>query len=598
MTTLTPPLEHDLRLARTRPPARLRTGALETPQPEPAAAPEASHPHLGAGLATGPSLLCADDATRRRMLDMERHLRPARVALFAVLAGTLLALGPWIGWWPIAPLAAAAAGFQLSDRLASRSSRPEYYVMAAWAFAQLMIGVSIVFSGGPMSLFVPWLAIPAATLGARFNNRGLIAGVIWTAAIMVAATVGVNAGPIEAEPQRLVVPLTVLAGVTLLTTALMKSDIKYRAAAVLDPLTGLFNRQALALRAPELLEQARVTETPIAVLIGDLDRFKDVNDRHGHLVGDTVLREIAQTLRTTLRTFDYIYRYGGEEFVILLPGNDEADATAAAERLRIAVADSHPAGLDMTMSFGVGISDMRDTELDEMLIAADRALYRAKDEGRNRVSVGHAAETIQLESPDASPAARAADSATGALDGAASPARAFAAARKLFVTGRRVDMQALATELSVSRTTLESWCGRREELLGEVLASLADDIWRQADADHRNASGVERILAIHRQFVGSLVNAHALQVFLREETHTALQVLTSSSGYVQPLVVRRTHDLLSEEQEAGNFTPHADLRSLAYAIVRLTEGFLYNDAVLATEPQIERASRVLALLLD
>ena len=555
MTTLTPPLEHDLRLARARPAARQRARPAEVPEPAAPVAHAGSHEHVSSGLAIGPSLLCADDATRRRMLDMERHLRPARVALFAVLAGTLLALGPWIGWWPIAPLAAAAAGFQLADRMVSRSSRPEYYVMAAWAFAQLMIGVSIVFSGGPNSLFVPWLAIPAATLGARFNNRGLIAGVIWTAAIMVAATVGVNAGPIAAEPQRLVVPLTVLAGVTLLTTALMKSDIKYRAQAVLDPLTGLFNRQALALRAAELLEQSRVTETPIAVLIGDLDHFKDVNDHHGHLVGDSVLREIAGTLRTTLRTFDYIYRYGGEEFVILLPGNDEADATVAAERLRIAVAASHPAGLEMTMSFGVGISELRETELDELLIAADRALYRAKGEGRNRVCVGHALETIQLDSPDASPAARAADRSDGEGQGAASPARAFAAARNMFLTGQRVDMQELAGELGVSRATLQSWCGKREQLLGEVLASLADDIWRQADADHRDATGVERILAIYRQFVGSLVHAHALQVFLQEETHTALQVLTSSSGYVQPLCVRRVHDLLSEEQEAGNFTP-------------------------------------------
>jgi len=596
VTTLTPPLEHDLALPRARP---LPWARAARPRGARTVVPGGAHPHVDARLASGPSLLCADEATRRRMLDMERHLRPARVTLFAVLAGTLLALGPWIGWWPLAPLAGAVVGFQLADRLASRSSRPEYYVMAAWAFAQLMIGVSIVFSGGPHSLFLPWLAIPAATLGARFNNRGVIAGVIWTAAILIAVTVGVNAAPVAQAPQRLLVPLTVLAGVTLLTTALMKSDIKYRAAAVLDPLTGLFNRQALALRAAELLEQARVTETPIAVLIGDLDRFKDVNDRHGHLVGDAVLRETANTLRMTLRTFDYIYRYGGEEFVILLPGNDEADAAAAAERLRVAVAESHPAGLDMTMSFGVGVSEMHETELDELLIAADRALYQAKGEGRNRVCVGHAAETIQLDSPDASPAARAAEGVDGGLDGAAAtPARAFAAARRMFVSGQQVDMQALATELGVTRATLQSWCGKREELLGEVLASLADDTWRRADADHRDASGVARILAIYRQFVGALVNARALQVFLQQETHTALQVLTSSNGYVQPLCVRRVHDLLAEEQEAGSFTPHADLRSLAYAIVRLTEGFLYNDAVLATEPQIERAGRVLALLLD
>jgi diguanylate cyclase (GGDEF)-like protein len=200
-----------------------------------------------------------------------------------------------------------------------------------------------VLTGGARSLFLPWLAIPAATLSARFNTRGVVAGVVWTAGIMIVVTLGVDPAAIERNPERLLVPLTLLAGVTLLSTALMHSDVKHRAAAAVDPLTGLFNRQALTLRAAELVEQARVTQTPLAVIIGDLDHFKNVNDRQGHLVGDDVLREVSNILRTTLRTFDYIYRYGGEEFVVLLPGNEQADAVATAERLRVAVAGAKPA---------------------------------------------------------------------------------------------------------------------------------------------------------------------------------------------------------------------------------------------------------------
>ena len=556
-------------------------------------------PHVAGCLSAGPSLLCKDESTRRRMLDMERHLRPARVALFAVLAATLVVLGPWIGWWPLAPLGAAVVGFLIADRVVAKSSRPEYCFMAAWAFAQLMIGMSVVLTGGPRSLFLPWLAIPAVTLSARFNTRGVVAGVLWTAAIMIAVTVGVNPTVIADSPQRLLVPLTLLAGVAMLSTALMRSDVKHRAAAAIDPLTGLFNRQALTLRAAELIEQARVTQTPMALMIGDLDHFKKVNDRHGHLVGDEVLREIANTLRTTLRTFDYIYRYGGEEFVILLPGSSEATAVATAKRLRVAVAGSQPAGLDMTMSFGVSVSNGQETAFDDLLIAADRALYRAKADGRDRVRVGRAREAIPLKAPEASLAARAARQEDAKVDGAkATPASAFAAAQRTFLTGQRLDMQALAAQLGVSSATLYRWCGQREQLLGEIIGSLSDEILRRARADHREDSGAGRILAVYRQYVGALVNARPLQVFLQQETHAALQILTSSEGYVQPRTVRSVHELLREEQEAGTFVPQTDLLSLAYAIVRLTEGFLYHDAIVATEPQVERAARIVALLLD
>jgi hypothetical protein len=111
-------------------------------------------------------------------------------------------------------------------------------------------------------------------------------------------------------------------------------------------------------------------------------------------------------------------------------------------------------------------------------------------------------------------------------------------------------------------------------------------------------SGAGRILAIYRQYLGALVNTRALQAFLQQETHAALQILTSSDGYVQPRTVRNLHELLREEQEAGTFVPQTDVLSLAYAIVRLTEGFLYHDGIVATEPQVERAARIVALLLD
>jgi diguanylate cyclase (GGDEF)-like protein len=554
--------------------------------------------HSAGLLAAGPSLFCEDESTRRRMLDMEHHLRPARVVLFAVLAATLVVLGPSIGWWPLAPLGVVVITFSLADRMVQRSIRPEYCFMAAWAFAQAMIGMSVVLTGGARSLFLPWLAIPAATLSARFNTRGVVAGVVWTAAIMIVVTLGVDPAAIEQTPARLLVPLTLLAGVTLLSTALMHSDVKHRAAAAIDPLTGLFNRQALTLRAAELVEQARVTQTPLAVMIGDLDHFKHVNDRHGHLVGDDVLREVSNTLRTTLRTFDYIYRYGGEEFVILLPGNEQADAVATAERLRVAVAGANPAGLGITMSFGVGVNEGHEAELDDLLTAADRALYCAKADGRNCVRVGHAREAISLRVPEASIAGRAAHREGDEVGGEEpTPARAFALGQRTFLMGQRLDMQVLADELGVSSATLYSWCGQREQLLGEILASLSARLMSEAKADHGGDSGARRILAIYRQYLGALVRSAPLQIFMQHETHAALQILTSGEGYLQPRTVQAVHELIREEQDAGAFTPQTDSLTLSYAIVRLTEGFLYNDTVVATELQVERATRIVELLL-
>jgi diguanylate cyclase (GGDEF)-like protein len=336
------------------------------------------------------SLLCENESTRQRMLEMERTIRPARVALFLVLAATLAALGPWVGWWPFAPLAGAVVGFHLADAKMPKSARPEYWIMGAWAFSQLMIGFAIIFSGGPNSLFLPWLTIPAATLGARFNTRGVIAGALWTVAVMLAATVGAHWQAVADGPQRLLLPLSLLCGVVLLSTALMRSDLKYRAAASIDPLTGLFNRQALSVRAAELCQQATATGMSLSLLLGDLDDFKRVNDLHGHVFGDQVLCDVAEVLRQTLRTFDYIFRYGGEEFLILLPASDSEGALVAAEKLRSAVAQASMAGLKMTMSFGISVLDGDEADLDRLISAADRALYRAKSAGRNCVRLAAA----------------------------------------------------------------------------------------------------------------------------------------------------------------------------------------------------------------
>ena len=157
--------------------------------------------------------------------------------------------------------------------------------------------------------------------------------------------------------------------------------------ALVDGLTGLANRRAATDALHAEAARAGRFETPLSVVLADLDGFKDVNDEHGHAVGDTVLRAFAEVLRETLRESDVAGRWGGEEFLLLLPGADEEGAAQLAERVRVGLAArSIPGvpGLRVTASFGV--AEYRgETNTEQLVAAADSALYRAKGAGKDRV---------------------------------------------------------------------------------------------------------------------------------------------------------------------------------------------------------------------
>ena len=157
--------------------------------------------------------------------------------------------------------------------------------------------------------------------------------------------------------------------------------------ALVDGLTGLANRRAASNALHAEAARAERLETPLSVVLADLDGFKDVNDVHGHAVGDEVLRTFAEVLRETLRESDVAGRWGGEEFLLLLPGADEAGAAQLAERVRVALAGRSMPGvpdLRVTASFGVAeYAGEKNTE--QLVAAADGALYRAKRAGKDRV---------------------------------------------------------------------------------------------------------------------------------------------------------------------------------------------------------------------
>ena len=162
---------------------------------------------------------------------------------------------------------------------------------------------------------------------------------------------------------------------------LRRDSERYLEVSRVDPLTGARNRRALA----EDLRRAHGSIIryggPYAIAMCDVDRFKDYNDRHGHLAGDEVLKSVVRTIHDELRRGDAVYRYGGEEIVVLLPQQTVASATSAMERIRRQVARMTP------VTISVGVSDLlaKDPDEDACIRRADAALYRAKSAGRNRV---------------------------------------------------------------------------------------------------------------------------------------------------------------------------------------------------------------------
>lgn len=160
-----------------------------------------------------------------------------------------------------------------------------------------------------------------------------------------------------------------------------------------DVLTGILNRRAILKKLKQEMSRSKRTSSPVGIVMADLDHFKNVNDTYGHLAGDKVLIESSKILKNSLREYDEIGRYGGEEFVMILPGADIEQTTTIANRMCESLANSNISfnnqELKITSSFGVFAinSDNDIAKIDEYFKIVDKALYEAKDEGRNRVKI-------------------------------------------------------------------------------------------------------------------------------------------------------------------------------------------------------------------
>jgi len=320
---------------------------------------------------------------------MEQRLRRYRFSCFAILAVAMASAAPEIGWLWVAPLAAGLCGFAIADRFMQASPRPWLWVAIAWGALPLLLAGAVIATGGPTSPVLMWFALPAVTLGARFEPRGMAVGTVYLLASFLVSTVGVDPASAAEHSQTLTATAALILSTVILSGALVESDRAHRRRSTLDPLTGLFNRNALEQRLADLDGQpsGEGDGQSHALLLCDLDHFKRVNDRLGHAAGDAVLRDVAYTMRAVLRAGDSIYRVGGEEILVVLPGAGEEDAVTIAERLRQEVRRRRPAGVDVTVSIGAAVSKPKTVNTDDLVARADAALYAAKAGGRDAVFV-------------------------------------------------------------------------------------------------------------------------------------------------------------------------------------------------------------------
>ncbi len=343
--------------------------------------------------------LCPTPADRVRLVEMSPAVRRARL-LAGLFAGVgVFALVPWLGWVPVAVFALVPGPLLLLDRLLARARRPERFVAASLSLHTCLILVGVSITGGVHSPLLPWVAIPIVTAAARFRLPVFLVGsLLATLALVLAAT---PAG-LAHDPAPLIGVVVLLSALVVVQQPLLDAERRWRRArcelqeahdelaalATTDFLTTLPNHRAMVLAIDHELERRTRYGRQFALCFLDLDNFKEFNDALGHAAGDGALRETAEVIRGSARGVDIVGRWGGEEFIVLLPETDSAGALDAAERIRAAIARHSFAsaqGAHLTCSIGVAVCPGDGSDRDTLLSGADQAMYASKRLGRNQV---------------------------------------------------------------------------------------------------------------------------------------------------------------------------------------------------------------------
>ena len=340
------------------------------------------------------SWLCPTELDRARVVDANVRVRNLRMISLGALVAALMIAAPWQGWtYPILALPVAIT-FGAVDLTIRRVPRPELISAGAMLITLGVLAGGVAINGGSRSPALPWLVLPLGATAARFRPQVVIAGLGLTVVAILASTFGVDTTQAADNPVTVIATLGLLVSFVSIIWAIQSAELHHRDAAVLDPLTALLNRSSLMSRFREIASQAHLTKRPVCLLMCDIDAFKEINDTYGHDRGDAVLQEISYQLRKQLRSFELIYRLGGEEFLVVLPGVGQRRGQEIAERIRASISEMRPTGLRVTISIGVAVAVGEEVAFDPLFKAADNALYEAKHEGGNAVVIASALPEI------------------------------------------------------------------------------------------------------------------------------------------------------------------------------------------------------------
>ena len=323
-----------------------------------------------------------DDDADRRVREMDASLRSANVALAAVVSLSSLLFVGRFGWVFFTCGSVAMVLWLLrlivSDRVFGVAGWNRLLVLSA---AAATAGGALV-TGGMSSPLVFFSGVVAVVAHTMFRHERVFA--LLGVTVVVVVLVGDLLSGSSVDVLDVVSAFTVTGFLPVLVDRLLVIEETQRRSAVLDQLTGCLNRRALSTRSSELERQSQHAAGSLSVVVFDVDRFKRVNDEHGHAAGDQVLSQIATIVRRELRHYELLYRIGGEEFALVLPGADEAHAAAMAERLRSAIETRSGPDIPTTASFGVA-TQHSPFDVTAALRDADRRMYAAKRAGRNMV---------------------------------------------------------------------------------------------------------------------------------------------------------------------------------------------------------------------
>jgi diguanylate cyclase (GGDEF)-like protein len=308
-----------------------------------------------------------------------QSLSPAPIAVAVVMCAVTLTLGPRLphkALFALGPIGATA----VAAALATTKGYGDGAILYVWP--------------------VLWSAY-------FFGNRANAFMVAWIAVVQALALLAMPAGQGNADSwlDVVVTMLIVTAVVRTLVAQNERTLDRLAAEARIDPLTGVLNRRGFEERMAAELERAAREQAPVAVVLIDLDHFKEINDRHGHETGDRVLRWLGAALQEQVRGIDIVARTGGEEFIVVLPGQALEAAHAFAERVRVGLGEEDARAvrrmlgiddaIELTASAGVAAA-VAPPDGEALIAAADHAMYRAKRAGRDRVVDAGALDALPL----------------------------------------------------------------------------------------------------------------------------------------------------------------------------------------------------------